>query len=385
MTETQAIRLRGMTWSDPRGYDPVVAAARSYALAHPGISVSWDKRSLQGFESTPVEQLAERYDLMVIDHPHIGACVSRGCLLPLDEWLPRELLAALANETVGKSFISYAMGGHQWALPIDAATQVQAWRPDLCRPLRRWEEVIEAARAGDVLLPLRPPHNLMCLYTLAANLGRPCGSQRAGVVDPDVGRTVFEALLAVVEHLDPACHGMDPIAALDALATGRRARVIPLTYLYKGYANAGYREHRIAFADFPVLGASGPLGSALGGTGIAVSARTGHPEAATAFAGWLASAECQTGIYAAANGQPGNALAWADPAVNAPVLDAYRNTRMSHEAAWLRPRHDGYMGFQEDGSEVVGEILRGKTSVDAGLAALNARYAASFSATEVVR
>ena len=49
------------------------------------------------------------------------------------------------SETVGKSYASYHIGGHQWALPIDAATQVQAIRPDLHpRPVLRWREVMEA-------------------------------------------------------------------------------------------------------------------------------------------------------------------------------------------------------------------------------------------------
>jgi len=78
------ITLKGMTWSDPRGYDPVVSAAAAFADRHPGVRIDWDKRSLQGFESTPVDELAAAYDLMVIDHPHVGAVAGEGCLLPLD-------------------------------------------------------------------------------------------------------------------------------------------------------------------------------------------------------------------------------------------------------------------------------------------------------------
>ncbi|MCT8161307.1 extracellular solute-binding protein [Pseudoruegeria sp. SHC-113] len=378
-TSAEPITLRGMTWSDPRGYDPVVAAAEAFMRANPGVTITWDKRSLQGFESTPVDELAAAYDLMVIDHPHTGICVAEGCLLPLDAWLPPEVLQALANETVGKSYVSYTLQGHQWALPIDAATQVQAHRPDKGARAATWAEVIAAAQAGEVILPLRPPHGLMCLYTLAANIGQPCGSARDELLPRATGLAVFEALLAVSRHLDPACFGMDPIAALDALCeeTGR-LRLAPLTYLYKGYANAGYRAKPVAFTDIPTLGQSGPIGSALGGTGIAVSHRCTHPALAAGFAGWLAGAECQRGLYAQANGQPGNAVAWADAEVNAPVKGAYFDTRATHESAWLRPRHAGYMGFQEDGGTIVTEALQGKIAPEAALDALNARFAASF-------
>jgi hypothetical protein len=66
-----SITLKGMTWSHPRGYDPMMAASRDW-LTETGVSIAWDKRSLQDFESFPVEELARSYDLIVIDHPHVG-------------------------------------------------------------------------------------------------------------------------------------------------------------------------------------------------------------------------------------------------------------------------------------------------------------------------
>ncbi|WP_097109403.1 hypothetical protein [Hoeflea halophila] len=37
------------------------------------------------------------------------------------------------------------------------------------------------------------------------------------------------------------------------------------------------------------------------------------------------------------------------------VGDTCLNTRLTHETAWLRPRHDGYMQFQDEGSETVAD------------------------------
>ena len=368
-----------MTWSDPRGYDPVVAAAKAFGRLHPGVLIDWDRRSLQGFESTPVDELAATYDLMVIDHPHVGAVVADGCLLPIDLYGDAEGLLQLEAETVGKSFASYRLGGRQWALPIDAATQVQAIRPDLQpAPLRSWDEVMAAARDGAVLWPLRPPHVLMSFFTLAANLGDPCAVTRGPLVGRRTGTAVLAALQALAEQVDPACRSMDPIAALNALAESGRHRLIPLTYLYAPYARDGYRPHRIAFHDIPAIGMAGPIGSALGGTGIAISARTAHPELCTRFALWLASAEVQRGLYANHNGQPGNARAWGDAAVNAAVGNAYAQTRLTHEAAWLRPRHKGYMAFQEAGSHILLDAITGRTAHDAALDALDQTFIESF-------
>ncbi|MCY6381952.1 extracellular solute-binding protein [Hoeflea prorocentri] len=367
-----------MTWSDPRGYDPMIALSAAFEEQNPGVKITWDKRSLQGFESTPVDQLAADYDLLIIDHPHVGAVARQGCLLALDELLPKTAMTALANETVGKSFISYAIDGHQWALPVDAATQVQAHRPDLGNRVGTWSDVKEVAKNRAVILPMRPPHSLICIFTLAGNIGHPCGSEQDRLLPEDVLGKVFSELKAVSDHIDPECFGMDPIAAMDRLAEDNTLRIAPLTYLYKGYSNKGYRANRLAFSDIPALGRSGPVGSALGGTGIAVSSRTGSPELCAQFAAWAAGAECQSGLYAASNGQPGNAVAWASEEVNAPVLDAYRNTRLTHEAAWLRPRHDGYMAFQAEGAEIVNEALTGKRPVPQAVKSLNRSFAESF-------
>ncbi|WP_417241941.1 carbohydrate ABC transporter substrate-binding protein [Celeribacter sp.] len=371
--------LRGMTWSDPRGYDPLIAASAAFAQRHPDVELTWDKRSLQGFESTPVETLARDYDLMIIDHPHVGAIVDEDCLLPIDMHGDPEALKRLEAQTVGKSFHSYFYGGHQWALPVDAACQVQAIRPDLIpRPLTTYAQVLELARAGGVVWPLRPPHVLMALYTLTANLGASFPVTRGAQINRAAGRTALATMQALYDAVDPACREMDPIAALDALAEGNRFALCPLTYLYAPYAAHGYRTHPIAFHDMPTLGRSGPLGSALGGTGIAISSRTAHPELCSAFALWVASDTVQRGLYAQNNGQPGNAVAWGDTDVNAAVGNAYANTRMTHEAAWLRPRHAGYMGFQEDGSLILLDALAGKTAPDTALDALQTRFDESF-------
>ncbi|SPF81594.1 extracellular solute-binding protein [Pseudoprimorskyibacter insulae] len=373
------IILRGMTWSDPRGYDPVVAAAQAFAALSPGVEITWDKRSLQGFESTPVPELAAQYDLMIIDHPHVGAAQAAGCLLPLDLHAKPWDLTRLAGETVGKSYASYTLGGQQWALPIDAAAQVQAIRPDKrSAPAQTFDQVLTAARNGTVIWPLRPPHNLMSFFTLSANIGSPCAVTPGPLLPGAAGIMVLEAMQALHDLVDPACTGMDPIAALDALADSATLELAPYIYLYAPYGRTGYRSHRIGYHDIPALGPNGPLGSALGGTGIAVSAQTKHPETATAFAIWLASAKVQSGLYAQNNGQPGNAVAWGNDTVNRPTGNTYAQTRMTHEAAWLRPRHDGYMGFQHDGADILTDALSGRTSHQTALAALNDRFNESF-------
>jgi len=371
------IKLKGMTWSHPRGYDPMVAGAEQW-LADKGVEIAWEKRSLQDFETFPVEELARNFDMIVIDHPHVGQITKEGCLLPLDVPGREAELKALADGSVGQSFPSYNWQGRQWAFPLDAATQVQAWRPDLMdKPAISWGEVLRLARAGKVLLPLRSPHSLMCFYTLVANAGTPCAVE-GELVSVEDGSQAFEQLREVASLVKPECFGMDPIAVFEEMANPEsEISCTPLIYGYVNYAMPGFRDRLIRFADIPA-GAAGVAGSALGGTGIAVSAFSKHPEAAIDFAYWIASGDVQKGLYAASNGQPGHATAWEDDTVNAATSDFYRDTRATLEGAWVRPRHDGYMPFQEAASERINKGLLDNEKAEDVIADLNRLFRESF-------
>lgn len=374
------ITLKGMTWNHPRGYDPMVACSRRW-LDKAGVKVEWEKRSLQDFETFPVEELAKQFDLIVIDHPHVGQITHEKCLLPLDIAGRESERNALAAASVGQSYPSYAWQGRQWAFPIDAATQVQAWRPDLqAAPPANWAEMLNLARAGKVLIPLRPPHSLMSFYTLCGNLGRPCAVEGPGdLVDLETGAQVFEMLREIADLVDPACFKMDPIAVLERMAApGTNAVVAPLIYGYVSYSVTGFRPCPIRFGDIPPLGKSGPVGSALGGTGIAVSAFSKNPDAAIDFAYWIASGDVQKSDYATAGGQPGHAQAWEDAAVNLATADFYRATRATLDAAWVRPRHDGYMGFQQAASDCLNEGLLQRQSAKLVVADINRLFVESF-------
>src|SRR5947208_11895449 len=110
--------LNGMTWSHSRGHAPLVACSKLWR-EQTGVGIYWAKRSLQDFEAYPVEELARRYDLIVIDHPHVGQVTREGCLAPFDDPGRAPDREALESASVGPSYPSYAWRGGQWALPID--------------------------------------------------------------------------------------------------------------------------------------------------------------------------------------------------------------------------------------------------------------------------
>lgn len=374
------VRLKGMTWSHPRGYDPMVACSADW-LEKTGVAIDWDKRSLQDFESFPIEELARQYDMIVIDHPHVGQITAENCLAPLDVPGREAEFTALATGTVGTSFPSYNWQGHQWAFPIDAATQVLAWRPDrLPKAPTSWSEVLELARKGEVLLPLRPPHSLMTFFTLCGNLGRPCSVTRdQPFADPESGARAIEMIRELADLVDPACLTMDPIAVLDRMGEEESwCSVSPLIYGYVSYSLEGFRDRRIAFANMPLVGTSAPIGSALGGTGIAVSAFSENRQAAVDFAYWVASGPVQADRYWRSGGQPGHAAGWENTGANETTLDFYRATRRTLEGAWLRPRHDGYMPFQQAASDRITDAVQGTEPAAKVIGDLNDLFLKSF-------
>ncbi|EJM99699.1 extracellular solute-binding protein [Herbaspirillum sp. YR522] len=367
--------LKGMTWNHARGIDPLVAASAAWH-ANGGSAIDWESRSLQDFETFPVEQLARQYDLIVIDHPHVGQITREHCLQPFDE----QRLAGIASGSVGASFESYHWQGQQWALPVDAATQVMAWRADLlARAPATWDEVMALALAKRVAIPMRAPHSLMSLYTLCGQLGAPGRVEGPDLFDAAAATRAYGWLQRLVAQVGPQCFDYDPIAVFELMAQPDCViACAPLAYGYINYALEGFRPARLHFTDIPSLEGSGPDGSALGGTGLAVSAYSQHIGQATEFALWVAGASAQKDLYARSGGQAGHSAAWDADAPNALSADFYRATRATLDGAWVRPRHDGYMAYQQAASERLNAGLQRGEPGDGVIAELNLMFRESL-------
>jgi multiple sugar transport system substrate-binding protein len=214
---------------------------------------------------------------------------------------------------------------------------------------------------------------------LAGNLGHACNTGKGELIDAAAGTDVIEHLRELVALIEPSNFAMDPIAASEAMARENPVvSVMPYGYGYLSYALKGFRPGRLKFADIPDAGGLGSVGSALGGTGIAVSAFSQNRDAAIDYAYWVASGGIQSTIYAESGGQPGHGLAWEDEAVNAAVDGFYRDTRKTLETSWVRPRHNGYMAFQDAASKRLNAGLLGKEAPALILGDLNSLYRESF-------
>ncbi len=376
----EPVVLKGMTWDHARGYDPLVVTSEMFAERHPGVRITWDKRPLQAFADRPVERMAEDYDLIVIDHPHVGEAAAAGLLVDLSEQGRDEELATLEQESAGVSHDTYAFDGSQWALAIDAATPVAAYRPDLLDDVpTRWDEVVALAESGRVIWPIKPVNALMSYFNVLASVEQPFGVDNVGA-DEVTGADALEEMRQVTAHLPAECFAMDPIDAYEWLACRSTHAYVPYLYGYTNYARPGYRPHLVRVADIPAHADAGPVGSPIGGCGIAISGRTRYRDIALDYAFWIASAACQRGPYFAAGGQPGNDRAWRDPACNAATSNFFTDTIATLEHSYLRPRHRGYMAFQDEGGELVHACLRGDLGSREAAARINQAYDRSLPA-----
>ena len=374
--------LRGITWDHRRAIDPLLATLPAFQQAHPGASIAWESRPLHGFEFTPVAELAERYDLIILDHPFCGDIAASGCLSPLDELLTPELAAGF----VGPSLASYRYQGRLWALPVDAACQVAVGRPDLLARLsepapRSWPELMapgERARARGLglAIALQGVHALMTFFTLCANLDYPCGgAPDQSFVDRAAGRHALEALARLLAFCPQEVLDWNSIALHEAMASRDDLVFCPAVYGYVTYAEADMRCP-LRFFGLPGLDGADPKGSTIGGTGIGLSSRSVDPATARAYLAYLAAGTTQR-AFAEHHGQPARRETWEDPAIDARFAGAFSATRATMEQAWIRPRYAGYLAFQAEGGKLVESHLRGDISADGLLDRLAVLHAAS--------
>jgi multiple sugar transport system substrate-binding protein len=354
----------------------VVASTKQY----PGqIRVAWEARSLKDFGDAPVDELAEQYDLLIVDHPHAGAIAASRCLLPLDEYIHVDTLYTLALQSAGPSHASYYYAGHQWALAVDAAMQTSACRPDLLdEPLpQNWEAVIALGqrlptRGRYIGMPLVPTDCICSFLSLCASLGDPPGQNRQ-LVPRATGTQALTLLHRILAVAHPGSLTWNPIQILDHMSSSHEVAYCPLTFCYSNYARTGYKKHIIHFHNMP-----GVRGAILGGTGIAVSAKCPYPVEAAAYCAWLCSAEVQRTVYFEAGGQPGNIRAWTDSAANAQTHDFFTNTLDTLRQSYVRPRHAGYVAFQEQAGHVIHTFLRSGTSPESCLDELETLFQQSL-------
>jgi multiple sugar transport system substrate-binding protein len=378
------ITLKGLTWDHPRGYAPLFGGAPEYEKQHPEIKIHWDRRTLREFGEAPIEQYLDRYDLLSGDHPFVGFAAAHGALVDLAPSISEAEQLRFAADSVGPSWESYWYGGGLWAFPIDAATQVASYRPDLLLALSpavpdTFDGVLElgkkARKAGKyIVVPACPTDAISLFFTLSANLGYSIPEERELFVDDSVAAEVLDRFHALIALAHPRSVEWNPIQVYDFMISGSGAVYCPYGFGYSNYSRVG-NSVRLKFANAPATGQRGCAGTMLGGTGVAISKLSAHQSEAIAYAKWLVSPEHQRGTYFREGGQPASLAAWTDSSVNDAADDFFSGTLQTLQTAYLRPRFDGFVRFFEAAGIEINRCLRGDVKDGALIRWLNEHYA----------
>lgn len=342
--------LKGIAWDHMRCWGPLDASIAPWKAAT-GQDVTWDRRSLYSFGEGDLGPFVRDYDLVIYDHPFVGEIAANGWMHDLTPFLTNEDRAGFAAEAVGRSWESYAFERGIWGLPIDAAAQTAAWRPDLMRsageePPETVAQVLALAqRLGSRGLAVgwpAKPTDLMCTFLsiLASSGSDPGRDPDVPFVGTDTAADAIDLLRSLLAVVHPASHGWNPIRCLDHMAGTDEVAYVPWLFNYVNYSTAG----TIRFGPSPRV-TDLPARTVLGGAGIGISAHSANAEDAFAYAMHLCGPAFQSGPYVENGGQPGSRSAWTSDGANRLTNGFFAATLPVLDAAWLRTRPPGYVGF----------------------------------------
>lgn len=373
------LELTGIAWDHSRALPPLVATAQRYEELHPGIRIRWEKRSLHEFGHMPVDELARRFDLIVIDHPWAGFCFARNLVHDLAPRLTPAQKKELEMNTVGPCWESYLYEEQLLAIPIDAATPTPSYRPDLLARQGRkfpetWKELVSLADAGLAVMPGFSADLFLNWCMLAEALGGRIAEDPESLCGETAGRQAMEMLRRLAEKMSPRIFEWNPIAIAERMTPGDEIAHCAFAYSYGNYCRPSFAERPIRYGSLPKLDDGRPLRSIVGGTGIAVTRRCPDVAKALDYALFTGSASVQAGLYTLAGGQPSRREAWTDPSLEKVTGGFFRDALPDQERCMIRPRYDGYVPLQEEGGVCLQKYLRGSWQADRTWEGLNRCY-----------
>jgi len=377
---SRPVQLTGIAWDHSRAFPPLVATAQRYEEIHPDVRIRWEKRTLDEFGHAPIERLAPKFDLIVIDHPWAGFAFEKNLVRDLKPLLSPAALNECVENSVGATFESYCYAGRLLALPIDAAAPAPSWRGDLLERAEmsvpaNWAEAVALARRKLAVIPAFNAdlflHFLMLVKALGPN---PCADARC-IAPRHVMGTALDLLRELTEPMPRAIFDWNPIEVAERMTVTDDFAWNAFAYTYNNYSRDGFARVRLRFGNLISLEAKGPrLRSVLGGTGIAISSNCNHAETAFDYARFVADGATQKTLYVHAGGQPSHRAVWNDPSADEFCGGFFSGTRTAQAEAFIRPRYSGYVPLQTNGGSVLQEALRDGRDAEAVLEKLDALY-----------
>jgi multiple sugar transport system substrate-binding protein len=350
------IILRGITWSNPRGYDPLAAASEVWCKTHTDVKIKWDQLPWYEFEKKILKSLEEGncvYDLIMFDHPWTGKMAVEKWLVPWDTLSGKQYVDEVRKRVVSPSTESYYLYNHQWALPLDGSCHAGLFRNDLLDVNllpEDWESVAKWAEVNH-----DPPHCHAlvmslegvlgsCLFlSMMAGLRYPAYTdEHARVINRDAAAHILLCLKDLLRFTPPGSSSWGPWDIYERFCTLDDVAYSPSIFAYVNYFGKGPRRGNLRLCPVPGF-ANGQKGKPiLGGVGLGIAHTCSNIKEAKAFGEFLMSEEVQRYIFPAHAGQPSCHSAWFDSGVNQAFNNFYSDLSVNMSTAYIRPRYPAF-------------------------------------------
>lgn len=316
----------------------------------------------------------------------MGQADKNGLLLKLEKYITSDVLTTLEKQSLGRCFGAYRYNAHVYALPIDAAALVAAYRKDIMKEcglsLPKTRDEIKSfygkLPSGFSVAWALCPTDIWCTFLSFCAQNTGAGFINNQQFDESVGSSVLDEIKFHLAFLHPESLNWNPIQILDRMGNEDEMIYSPYLFGYTNYSRPGYTKHVVNFTNSPI-GVQENISTILGGVGLAVSAKSNFAAVAVKFVEFVAGAEIQEEIFTLNGGQPGNKLAWQNIKNNQLCNYFYYDTMSTIENAYIRPQHPGWNQFQEQGADLLHEGILKNSSSEKIMDDLNALYKALVS------
>jgi multiple sugar transport system substrate-binding protein len=355
------ITLKGITWQNPRGYNPLAHSAAAWQALHPDVRVIWEQRPWYEFEEVILASLAKgdnRYDLIMFDHPWVGKLASERWLVPWDSLLTQAEVESVRARVVAPSTESYELAGHLWALPLDAACHSSLYRsdlvsaddlPDTWEMLPAWAAARQRERgSAGLVLSLEGVLGNCLFLTMMAGLGYPALHDED---HPQFDAAAAEYCLSLIQKLlpyvPPGSTHWGPWDIYDHMCADDECAYSPSIFAYVNYfRGVSPRGDFLRLATVPQWQRSGQRAAILGGVGLGIAHTCPHLQAAACYGAYLMSDASQFEHFAMHEGQPAANAVWQNAEINERFHHFYRDLQPNMGVAYVRPRYPAFHAIE---------------------------------------
>lgn len=379
------IKLTGITWENPRGYDPLVRASAIYQDQNPHIRVEWEQYPWYEFEKRILNDFANKtnvYDLIMFDHPWTGTISVKDWILPWDDYLPAGYFDELKNRVVAPSTESYFLNGKHWALPLDAASHCALYQkvPSLNYQLpNHWEDIkmwaIQMQKAGfDTPLVLSIQGVLgSCLFlSMMAAYGKPAFSNPTQEnIDIEAAKYILNLIKELQAFCPAGSSSWGPWDIYENFRANNQLLYSPSIFAYVNYVGEENSGPNLYLSTTPSFRHNNLSRAILGGVGLGLTRTCKNVAEAVKYGTFLMSDEIQKDVFPTNNGQPALKAVWEDEMINRQFNYFYSCLKPNMENGYIRPRYSGFHEVELAIGETLQSWWDNESSVDKVIEKLN--------------